>query len=335
MICTRLMKFFKCIPRIFFHKIICPLQYYFYSCSFQAGKTVLIVALVVTLLATSFKLPLSFMFNQLEIRYCVYLFSAFLIVLMGNVRQGLLSQDLSFQISNYKLSLIFLLVYALLIEFGYISYIYAECGNLLIAISPESLAKYLASLIKPHELIPNYMMAGPSNNSDKPSAGSNPVSTGKESVNPSSLPSELDNPNLAAAKDLLEMLGSLDNTIQYQEIAQNNLKKFFIDIAKFTKDSKDLDSPLKAKTVKELGIYVRNWQLELEKAKKVHSVSINIINPAILSKKGITETVYNSLSKNGNDTLRNLEKYQYSFRPGGLYDMCFNAYEQAVAKKNK
>lgn len=198
------------------------------------------------------------MLNELGIRLCIYLLSALLIILLGNVRAGLTSKDLSFDISKYKLSLIFLLVFALLIEFNFISYLYVECGYFFIAVSPQSLGKNIVSIIKPYILLPNYMMAGTDSTGGNRSAASNSVPAGDTNVNTGFSLIDSYNPNLEAAKDLLEMFRSLGQTVEYQEKAKNDLKKFFIEIAKFTKESQQSDSPLKAKMVKQLGYYVRD-----------------------------------------------------------------------------
>lgn len=234
------------------------MQYYLNGYSFNAVKPPICFALILGLIAFTYKFPLSFIFNQLEIRLCIYLLSAFLIILLGNIRLGLSSKDLSFDLTKYKLSLLILLIFALLVEFNYISYFYLEYGYLLVAVSPESLGKYIANIVKPYKLIPNYMMTGPENAGDKVSVDPKPVFTGNSFVNAGSFIPESYNPNLEAANDLIDMFRSLGNNIEYQEKAKDNLKKFFMEIAKFTKESEDLDSPLKAKIVKELGIYVRN-----------------------------------------------------------------------------
>jgi hypothetical protein len=59
---------------------------------------------------------------------------------------------------------------------------------------------------------------------------------------------------------------------------------------------------------------------------------MNLVNPAIESKKDISEAVYFSIYKKGNESLSGLAKHNNFAEEGALYDKCYIAYHQAKTK---
>lgn len=156
------------------------------------------------------------------------------------------------------------------------------------------------------------------------SASANKVSS---TVN-SNQPENININGMVAAVNLLAHLRSLNAHTEWCEKHNLHMLAFVQQVYDWCDDSeKGCISKQLADSLEKSADFLQDWTNKTLKARKVHDVAVGILKPAIDTNKGITETTYNSISKQGNNVLQDLEKMGKEYqKKDNIFEQCKKAY---------
>lgn len=189
------------------------------------------------------------------------------------------------------------------------------------------------SILAGNKVIPSslHMEESTINKSSTVNIGNIPTESTSTVVSKDSDTSNTNIEGMAAAVNLLAHLKSLNTYTEWCEKHRTHMQAFVQEVYDWCNESqkgcisKELADPL----VKSAD-FLEDWDNKTSKARKVHDVAVAILKPAIDSNKGITESTYFSISKQGNNALQDLEKIGKEYqKKENVFEECKKAYLEA------